>query len=163
MEHSEFLKLVDFARINDQLIAVDNHLHLINDMIEGEVVTMKRVNPRDVKLHRAYFAFNSYIYHYLPNSFQKQIPLRKFYKFLQTMKGDYEVLFRFKDGRELLEYHSISFTKMDENSFRTYIKNQIPYIYENVIKAFYKDEQANDIIDNIEQEFEKFFTKLYAK
>lgn len=163
MTHNDYLKLIEFARIGDQLIAVNNHIDLINNLVEGEMCAMKMVNPRDIKLHRAYFAFNRYIYNYLPEVFRKKIHISKFYKFLQTMKGEYDILFKFKDGRELIEYHSISFSKMNENTFRDYIKEQIPFIYENLIREFYDEITAEDIINNIEQDFEKFLTKLYAK
>lgn len=163
MTPEDFQKLIQFVRIGNDLTPIANHIELINELEEGEVTYMKRFNSRDLKMHRAYFAFLKEIYMYLPNSFRSNIPIKKFHKFLQTLKGDYDVLFQFKDGRQLLEYHSISFGRMDEHKFRTYVKEQIPFIYDNLIMAYYEEVQARDIINNIEKEFEKYLTRLYAK
>jgi hypothetical protein len=163
MTPEDFQKLIQFARIGNDITPIANHIELINELEEGEVAYMKRFNARDLKMHRAYFAFLKEIYMYLPNSFRSNIPIKKFHKFLQTLRGDYDVLFQFKDGRQLLEYHSISFARMDENKFRAYVKEQIPYIYDNLIMAFYDIDQSKIIIDNIEKEFEKMLARLYAK
>lgn len=163
MTPDDFQKLIQFARIGNELTPIANHVELINELQEGEIAYLKRFNARDIKMHKAYFAFLKEIYLYLPNTFRSKIPIKKFHRFLQTLKGDYNVLFQFKDGRQLLEYHSISFGRMDENKFRTYVKEQIPFIYENLIMEFYNDERANDIILNIEKEFEKYLTRLFSK
>lgn len=162
MKTSEFQKLIGLANIDGQIVAIENHEEIRDDTVEGEVIYVKLVNARDLKMHKAYFGLLKFIYDYLPSNFHSQVSSNKFYKWLQTLKGEYKVLFKFKDGRELIEYDSISFASMDEHKFRTHIKEQLPYIYENVIGAFYENEIKNDIIDTIEQEFEKVLTKLYA-
>ena len=61
---------------------------------------------------------------------------------------------------EMLEYDSISFSRMTDPAFKEYIKNQLPFIYENVVGKFFKDTQYDDIIDTIEQEYLRFLIKL---
>jgi len=162
MKHSEYQDLVFMYYTENQLKPVDNLDHLYNELAEGEIVAFKRVAPRDLKLHRAYFKFLNYIYGYLPKSFHNQVENKYFYKWLQFLKGDYKIIFKFKDGREQIEYNSISFGRMDEAKFKIYIKEQIPFIYSDVIMQLYDEETSNNIIETIEQDFEKFMTKLFA-
>ena len=65
-----------------------------------------------------------------------------------------------KDGTKLVTYESISFGRMSEQQFRTYVKEQLPFIYENVIGAFFKGEIYDSIISTIENDYERFFDKL---
>jgi hypothetical protein len=64
---------------------------------------------------------------------------------------------------ELIEYESISFGRMSEMRFREYIREQLPFIYSEVIGRFYIDETYDSIIQNIENDYEKFFSKLNSK
>lgn len=176
MTHEDYQKLIHLAYIkelpenskqaedilqNGFFIPATNMDSYLNELFEGEIRQFKAVTSRDLKLHRCYFSLLEYIYNYLPESFKNQVKSGVFYRWLQTLKGDYEVLFRFKDGRELLKYNSISFSKMDEHQFREHIKEQMPFIYDNVIMELFEEKTANVIIENIEKEYEKFFTKLF--
>ena len=163
MKHDKFNELIQFARVNNTLTAVNNYTSLLNELNEGDYVFMKTVDARDLSMHRAYFAFLSKVYDYMPERFKRTIARNIFYKFLQTLKGEYKVLFEFKDGRQLLDYESISFGRMNESKFRIYIKDQLPFIYNNLICEFYNDSTSDKIINEIEQEFEKYLTKLFAK
>jgi len=100
------------------------------------------------------------VYGYLPQSFQKKVPQKHFYQFVKHVQGKYKVLFSFKDGTRMVEYESISFAKMSEIRFRQYIKEQMPFIYTEIIGAFFEGEIYNSIIDTIEENFEKFFLRL---
>ena len=62
---------------------------------------------------------------------------------------------------EMIEYDSISFGKMNQNKFEEFIKNQLPYIYENIIGKFFEGEIYDNIIRTIEEEYKKFFSKLH--
>jgi hypothetical protein len=137
-----------------------NSFDLCDQLGIGEIVHFETKTSRDISFHRCYFLLISFIYDYLPDSFKSKVPKKHFYKWLQTLKGDYEVVFTFQDGKELIEYNSISFGRMSQERFENYIREQLPWIYENVIGAFYKDEIYNNIIDTIEKEFEKFLSKL---
>jgi len=162
MKTNKYEDLIQFVVANNSLVPYANYVDLINDSLDGELIYMQKVKARDLKLHRCYFSLLSYIYNYLPANFQKKVPEKIFYKWLQTLKGEYKVLFEFKDGRQITEYESISFSKMDEYKFRNYIKEQLPYIYENIIRPFYDEETYNSIISTIESEYEKFMIKLYS-
>lgn len=64
---------------------------------------------------------------------------------------------------ELLEYESLSFGRMTEKKFREYIREQLPWIYTEVIGKFYQGEQYQQVIDDIENNYETFFSKLNSK
>ena len=49
---------------------------------------------------------------------------------------------------------------MSQETFENYIREQLPWIYENVIGAFYSGQKYDGIIQTIENEFEKFLNKL---
>jgi hypothetical protein len=61
----------------------------------------------------------------------------------------------------MVEYESIAFGRMSQKRFEEYIKEQLPWIYENVIGAFYTGERYDTVIQSIENEYEKFLTKLF--
>ena len=61
---------------------------------------------------------------------------------------------------QLVEYESIAFGKMSQFQFETYVREQLPFIYSNVIGAFYADEKYDEIIADIEETFKKFLAKL---
>jgi len=61
---------------------------------------------------------------------------------------------------DMIEYESISFGKMTEKRFHEYIKEQLPFLYENVIGACYKDEAKDNIIAEIEKNYKKFLSRL---
>jgi hypothetical protein len=66
-----------------------------------------------------------------------------------------------KFGRsELIEYKSISFGRMSQTSFEEYVKEQMPFVYDSVLGAFYKDEKLANIIATIEHDYRKFLNKL---
>ncbi len=96
----------------------------------------------------------------MPVSFKSKIPEEKFYLWLKHLKGQYDVIFEFKDGTKLVEYESISFGKMTEQRFREYIKEQLPFIYSDVLGKYFSGEILDGIIETIEKDYEKFFKKL---
>jgi len=67
------------------------------------------------------------------------------------------------DGSELIEYESISFGKMSEMRFREYIRELLPFIYSDVIGMFYEGEVYESIVQTIENDYEKFFSKLNSR
>lgn len=176
---------------------VINDLSKVQDLAVGETCYWERKNPRDLKLHKAYFTFLNYIWKYLPNKFQMSVPEPLFYLWLKQFSGEYDVKYRFKSPQkaarifgvlavrkknekwritykqlskicaefakeELIEYRSISFSRMDETAFRDYIREQLPKIYE-VIHAIFENEQASDIIQTIEKDWERFFDKVFKQ
>ena len=79
---------------------------------------------------------------------------------LKLTPGQIEKIAMLLGYSEMLEYDSISFSRMTDPAFKEYIKNQLPFIYENVVGKFFKDTQYDDIIDTIEQEYLRFLIKL---
>jgi hypothetical protein len=126
----------------------------------GEIKGFREVKDRDVSFHRAYFSLLNYIWSWLPIKFQKAVPESKFYKFIKHLKGEYNVIFEFKDMPPIIEYHSISFGRMNQEKFKDYVRGQLPYIYENVISKFFEGNSYDHIISEIENEYLKFLSKL---
>lgn len=161
MKDSEYTKLIDIVYVGGGFMpANDNARELELRCIKGEIVSFTEATQRDLKFHRCYFSLLNFIYGYLPEKFKKQIPENEFYKWLKHLKGDYEVVFTFKDGSKMIEYSSLSFGKMSQKTFEKYISEQLPWIYENVIGAFYDGDIYNNIIETIEEEYKKFLSKL---
>lgn len=161
MKKSEFDKLHELVFVGGGWIPNnENAQELADQSARGEITTFKEVTARDLSFHRGYFALLKFIYGYLPNSFHNMIPENRFYHFIKHLKGEYEVIFTFKDGTKLVEYESISFGKMSQNEFEDYIRKQLPFIYENILGQFFEGDIYNGIIETIEQEFEKYLSKL---
>ena len=93
-------------------------------------------------------------------AFQNAVKRNNFYIFVKHIQAKYDVLFEFKDGTKMLQYHSISFGRMSQKTFENYVREQLPIIYEEVIHGLYDEDRANDIIENIENEFEIYLSKL---
>ena len=90
---------------------------------------MREMTNRDLSFHRAYFSLLGYIYDFLPSTFKSNIPKEEFYKFVKHLKGEYKVIFTFKDGSKMVEYDSVAMGKMSQKAFEDYIREQLPWIY----------------------------------
>ena len=162
MKKSDYDKLIELSYTGGHLFRPvnDNAFDLCDTLGIGEMVTFETKSARDMKFHQCYFVLINFIYDYLPEKFHNEVQKKHFYKWLQTLKEDYEVIFTFKNGKQLIEYNSISFGNMSQERFEQYVKEQLPWIYENVIGAFYSGAKYDAILQTIEQEFEKFLSKL---
>lgn len=161
MTDKDFYKLVDFYNAGGGLLPVNQRAHeIIEQSARGEVLSFTEATSRDLARHRCYMSLLAFIYAYLPKSFHDQVPKDKFYLWLKHLKGQYEILFEFDDGTKLVEYESISFAKMSEVRFREYIKEQLPWIYSEVIGKYFESSIYDNIIETIEEEYRKFFAKL---
>lgn len=161
MTDKDFHRIIELSNVGGGFIPVNsNATELLEQSHRGEVLSFLEITNRDLKFHRCYFSLLSYIYDYLPKSFKSKVEKDNFYKFIKHLKGEYEVLFEFADGTKLVEYDSIAFGKMSQKSFENYIREQLPWIYENVIGKFFEGDIYNGIIDTIEDEYKKFLSKL---
>lgn len=162
MKKSDYDKLIELSYTGGHHFVPGNQnaYDLCDQLGIGEVVFFETKTCRDYKFHQCYFVLIGFIWEYMPDKFQKAVPKKHFYKWLQTLKCDYEVVFTFIDGKQLIEYESLSFGRMSQETFENYIRNQLPWIYENVIGVFYEGETYNGIIETIEKEFKKFLSKL---
>lgn len=157
MKDKDFDKIVELASVKGGFVPHNGRAaELLDQCGEGEILSFLEVTARDISYHRAYMGFLRYVYGYLPDIFKAKIPPEKFYVFLKFIKGDYDVLFKFKDGREIIEYKSISFSKMGEKEFEAYVREQLPFIYENVVGAFFQGKIYDNIIETIEADWQKF-------
>ena len=161
MTDKDYHKLMDFAYMGGGMIPVSqNAIELCEQSDKGEILSFYECTSRDLKFHSCYFSLLGFIYDYLPGSFKTKVKKDNFYKFLKHLKGEYEVLFEFTDGTKLVEYDSIAFGRMSQKTFENYIREQLPYIYENVVGKFFKGDIYNGIIETIEEEYKKFLSKL---
>ena len=161
MTDKDFYNLIDFYNTGGGLLPVNQKAHeIIEQSDKGEVISFIEVTQRDLRFHRCYMSLLGYIYDYLPQAFHKKVTKDKFYLWLKHLKGQYEVLFEFADGTRLVEYESISFGRMSQKRFESYIRDQLPWIYTNVIGKFFEGEIYDNIIETIEKDYEKFFAKI---
>lgn len=160
MTDKEYKDLLEFQWVGGLIPINENAIEFCETLKKGDIVELKDVTKRDLVFHRAYFGLMSYIYNYLPDKFKKTIPIDKFYQFIKHLRGDYDVFFEFKDGTKLVEYQSISFGKLSQKAFENYVRESLPWIYENVIGVFFEGKVYDNIIETIEQEWEKFLAKL---
>jgi len=79
---------------------------------------------------------------------------------LRLSKKQIEAIASLTDRTDLVEYESISFGRMTEKKFEQYVRDQIPWIYSEVVERFYKDDALDEKIKKIEDKFRKFFKKL---
>ena len=161
MKDTDYNDLIEMVNVGGGFIP---HNQPANELLEqsrrGEIITFQEVTARDLRFHRCYMSLLGFIYDFLPPKFRNVIPKDKFYVFLKHLKGEYKVLFEFKDGTKLVEYDSIAFGKMSQKRFESYIRDQLPFIYSDVIGKYFEGKIYNNIIDTIEIEYEKFFAKL---
>jgi hypothetical protein len=161
MKDSDYNNILEFANMGGGLIPVNQPAHdLLDQTSKGEIIAFQEVTARDINFHRGYMALLNFIYDYLPQTFQRKVPKKNFYQFVKHLKGDYDVVFQFADGSQLVEYKSIAFGKMSQKTFEAYVREQLPYIYEHIIYKLFDDQIAKNIIETIEEEFKKFLAKL---
>ncbi|MFA5298320.1 MAG: hypothetical protein WC389_08960 [Lutibacter sp.] len=161
MNDKQFTRLMEFAFVGGGFIpANQNAQELMDGLRRGEVVAFNEVTTRDVKFHRCYFSLISQIWGYMPKQFKQSVPREQFYHWLKHLKGEYQVRFKFKDGTTLVEYESIAFGNMSERRFHDYIKEQLPWIYENVLGVYFGGEMLAGIIETIEDDYQRFMSKI---
>lgn len=161
MTDKSFHRIIELGNVGGGFIPANpNATELLEQSRKGEVLSFLEVTNRDLKFHRCYFSLLGFIYDYLPGTFKNKVSKDNFYLFIKHLKGEYKVLFEFKDGTKMVEYDSIAFGKMSQKTFESYIREQLPFIYTEVIGAFFEGEMYNGIIDTIEEEYQKFLSKL---
>ena len=161
MKTTDYQNLVDLTYVGGGFVPANQKAReLIENCTKGEVVTFEEITQRDLKFHKCYFSLLNMIYDYLPERFHREVSRDFFYRWLQHLKGNFEIIYTFKDGSMLLEYESISFGRMSEKRFHEYVKEQLPFIYENVIGKFFEGIIYQNIIKTIEEDYKKFFAVL---
>ena len=162
MRDTDYDKIIEITSVGSGFLPVNAAaVELADGSRTGEVISLIEVTARDTNFHRAYFSLLGYIYDWLPKSFKQTIPKDKFYIFCKHLRGDYDVLFSFKDGTKFIEYKSVAFGKLSQKAFEAYVREQLPFIYGEVIQVLYPDKETSDrIIAAIENEYINFLSKL---
>ena len=153
-----FLELKSF-NVHKGQVLIPNQIETgewLEQLKDKEQVYMKLVQARDLGMHKGYFKILAFIYDKLPLSFRIKCGKKDFHNFLRMLGNEYKVVFKFKDGREMIEYESISFGKMSQKRFREYFNNKLSLIYEEILIPL----EVDYIMDEINEEFEKLLSKL---
>lgn len=161
MKDTDYNNLLQFNNMKGSALIPENAaaVEFLEQLKSNELVMLKNVTARDLALHRGYFLMLADVWGYLPQAFKNKIPKDKFYEWLKMYQGKYNVIFEFKDGRQFIEFESISFGRMNNNQFRDYIKTQIPVWYE-LFQELLPNDFANSAIETIEENFERLMAKL---
>jgi hypothetical protein len=127
----------------------------------GEIITLLEMTDRSLSFHRCYFSLLGFIYDQLPKRFHQKLAKKHFHTYLKHLKGNFNIVAQFGDI-VLVEYDSISFSRMSQNQFKDYIRDMLPWIYLKVIGKYYKvgGWRYNRKINDIETEYIKFLSKL---
>ena len=161
MKDSDFHKIVEFSNAGGGLLPVNELAIEICDLSrKGEILQFIEVTARDLKFHRCYFSLLNFIYSYLPEKFKRKVPENRFYQFVKHLEGKFETIYTFEDGSSLNEYESISFGNMSQKRFEMFIREQLPFIYQNIIAKFYEGKIYYGIIETIEEQYQIFLSKL---
>jgi hypothetical protein len=161
MKDTEYYKILEFVDVGGGLMAHNSKaIDRMEQSGRGDILTFRELSNRDMAFHKGYFSLLSYIWKQLPKKFRDNIKEEKFYKYVKHIKGEYEVICTFEDGSKMIEYDSIAMGKMNQPEFEDYIREQLPYIYTEIIGKYFEGVIYNGIIDNIEEEYKKFLSKL---
>jgi hypothetical protein len=161
MKDKEFEKIIDLVWQGGGFLPCNEKANDLTETLgKGQIVSFLECTQRDLSFHKCYMALLAYIWGYMPPKFKKTILKKDFYQWLKHLQGKYKIKYEFKDGSKFVEYESITFGNMSQQRFKEYVKEQIPFIYENVIGAYFEGEIYDNIITTIEADFERFFDKL---
>ena len=160
MKDKDYKKRMEFIHFGGLLKPLnDPAIEYIDQKGKGEIVALKDVTTRDLNFHRAYFLLVIYIYNLMPNSFQKRVEnADTFYVVLKDLQGLYKET-KLLNGSTVKIYKSIAMGKMSQKSFEDYVRNQLAFIYEDVIRPIFKD-ISGAVIEDIENEFQGFLRQL---
>jgi hypothetical protein len=161
MKDTDYNRLIQLVNVGGGFTPANEKAEeMLQATVKGEVVELQEVTKRDLRLHRAYMALLAEVWGYMPSQFRERVLKEDFYIWLKHLKGNYKINYTFKDGTSLVKYESISFGNMSNIRFKEYVKEQLPFIYSDVLGAFYSGEMLDNIIDTIEENFERFLNKL---
>lgn len=158
MKQKDYLALMEFKSLGTALIPVSQDAIQLCEMKRGQNILINEKTQRDLRFHRAYFSLLNFIYGWLPPQFKEAVPEKHFYQWLKHLNGQYEILYKFKDGTSMVEYQSISFARMTQVSFETFVRNQLTIVYEYLIRQIC--DEPEKVIETIEYEFENYLSKL---
>ena len=75
-------------------------------------------------------------------------------------KGFWKTYITLRKKDQETDLLKFSFGRMSQKSFEDYIREQLPWIYTEVIGVYFEGDILNGIIDTIEDEYKKFLSKL---
>jgi len=161
LKDTDFKRVIELTYMGGGWIPANQNAEELSERcVKGEIVACLEVTNRDLKFHKCYFSLIGVIYDYLPPIFKNSVLKEDFYMWLKHLKKQYKVIFEFQDGTKFVKYESISFGKMSQKRFQEYVAEQLPWIYENVIGAFYEGEMYDNIVETIEQDYQNFMERL---
>lgn len=161
MKDVDFHRIIELRPVSGGFLPVnDSAKELLDGAGKDEILSFTEVTDRDLKLHRCYMSLLSFLWSYYPDEWKKEHPKKNFYNYVKALTGQFEVKETLPNGVPMIEWVSISFGRMSEVRFREYVKNQLPYIFED-LHTHFDDFVWNNIIETVENDYEKFFSKLH--
>jgi hypothetical protein len=157
MKDHEYKKLSAFLVKDGVLLPEDQNAHDLTLINDNTRVLIKLQTPRDVDLHRVYFAFCSWLWLKMPIEFKRtRCPEKsQMYNYLKIIGGKYSFAMKYK-GKEFYQFESISFSRMTNNDFLAYLNEQMGNIYTCLLVPLGLD----DLFEEMEQEFKRLFKDL---
>ena len=158
MNKKKFDSLLKFEHFGGKLGPGNNNaVEYLDSLKNGEHVYMEDSTKRDIKFHRCYMGMMDYIHEWIKD--KVKCPKGKFYIFVKHLRGLFDTFGTEKT--EIIIYHSISFGNMSQKRFEAYVKDELAFIYSDILRPIFKeDEQFESVVANIEHEFERFLSKL---
>lgn len=124
-------------------------------LLMGKEITLKEINMRDAKFHKCYFSWCGWLWEQMPLRFKQRYAKENMYKVLKLCAGQYNRNFTFKDIY-VVEFESISFKRMKESDFRTYVIEQITAFYTEILVPL----KMEHLQEEMEEQFKNFFNQL---
>lgn len=157
MKDKEYMELVELKKVDNGFIPINERaMDLLLTSKEWETLSFSIATQRDLSFHKCYFKLINFIYYLLPIHFQKEIPREHFYNFLKCLTGQAKIVYEFKTLPPLVEYESISFSKMNQVKFKDFVREQLSIMYAELFPKL----ECENIIDNVESRFEVFLKEL---
>lgn len=161
MKDKDFENLVELVNVGGGFMPANERAEeLLSLTKKGEIIAFEEATKRDINFHRCYFSLLGFIYDYMPKVFKKEVNKSEFYLYLKHVRGDYKVRHVFKELPPMIEYISLSFSRMSQKQFEQYIADQLPFIYSNILGAYFEIDMLNGIIETIEKEFKRLMSQL---
>jgi len=148
---------LSLKKVGVQMIPADTDTaDYLNKLKMGDVVTADFKKTRNYNFHKKYFALIKFAYeHWTPAQFEESrfqgvIPEKSFERFRKDviiLSGRYDAVYRV-DGSVRIEAKSISFAKMNEESFAELYDSTINVILSKILTNYTKQE-LEDVVGEL--------------
>ena len=118
----------------------------------GEYLKVELTRPRNIKFHRLFFALLTVVHHNLPEELELKYPtVERLLWEIKLQTGQFD-LGESLSGKPYYIPHSISFAKMDEDSFEKFFTEAIGICR----KYFLSGVSERELLDSVDTELSKY-------